>query len=137
MSAGSSSGIFHNPGEGAKDSPRAGQPKTRGERVMVKRHRILSFLVCIVLVTAFMGCASTQKREGTGEYLDDSAITTKVKAAIFNEPTLKVFQINVETFKGDVQLSGFVDSAQSASKAGEVARGVTGVKSVTNNLIVK
>ena len=104
---------------------------------MVKRHRILSFLVCIVLVTAFMGCASTQKREGTGEYLDDSAITTKVKAAIFNEPTLKVFQINVETFKGDVQLSGFVDSAQSASKAGEVARGVTGVKSVTNNLIVK
>jgi len=104
---------------------------------MVKRHRILSFLVCIVLVTAFMGCASTQKREGTGEYLDDSAITTKVKAAIFNEPTLKVFQINVETFKGDVQLSGFVDSSQSVSKAGEVARGVTGVKSVTNNLIVK
>jgi|SRR3989339_817982 len=104
---------------------------------MVKRHRIVSFLVCIVLVTAFMGCASTQKREGTGEYLDDSAITTKVKAAIFNEPTLKVFQINVETFKGDVQLSGFVDSSQSVSKAGEVARGVKGVRSVKNNLIVK
>ena len=104
---------------------------------MVKRHRIVSFLVCIVLVTAFMGCASTQKREGTGEYLDDSAITTKVKAAIFNEPTLKVFQINVETFKGEVQLSGFVDSAQSVKKAGEVARGVNGVKSVKNNLIVK
>jgi osmotically-inducible protein OsmY len=90
-----------------------------------------------VLVTAFMGCASTQKREGTGEYLDDSAITTKVKAAIFNEPNLKVFQINVETFKGDVQLSGFVDSSQSVSKAGEVARGVKGVRSVKNNLIVK
>ena len=104
---------------------------------MVKRHRILSFLVCIVLVTAFMGCASTQKREGTGEYLDDSAITTKVKAAIFNEPSLKVFQINVETFKGEVQLSGFVDSAKSVTKAGEVARGVKGVKSVKNNLIVK
>ena len=104
---------------------------------MVKRHRILSFLVCIVLVTAFLGCASTPKREGTGEYLDDSAITTKVKAAIFNEPTLKVFQINVETFKGEVQLSGFVDSAQSVSKAGEVARGVKGVRSVKNNLIVK
>ena len=104
---------------------------------MVKRHRILSFLVCIVLVTAFLGCATTQKREGTGEYLDDSAITTKVKAAIFNEPTLKVFQINVETFKGDVQLSGFVDSSQSVSKAGEVARGVKGVRSVKNNLIVK
>ncbi len=104
---------------------------------MVKRHRIVSFLVCIVLVAAFMGCASTQKREGTGEYLDDSAITAKVKAAIFNEPTLKVFQINVETFKGDVQLSGFVDSSHSVSKAGEVARGVKGVKSVKNNLIVK
>ena len=104
---------------------------------MIKRHRMLSFLICIALVTAFLGCASTQKREGTGEYLDDSAITTKVKAAIFNEPSLKVFQINVETFKGEVQLSGFVDSSQSVSKAGEVARGVHGVKSVKNNLIVK
>ena len=104
---------------------------------MVKRHRILSFLVCIALVTAFLGCASTQKKEGTGEYLDDSAITTKVKAAIFNDPSLKVFQINVETFKGEVQLSGFVDSAQSVSKAGEVARGVKGVRSVKNSLIVK
>jgi len=104
---------------------------------MVRRHRILSFLVCIVLVTVFLGCASTPKREGTGEYVDDSAITTKVKAAIFNDPALKVFQINVETFKGEVQLSGFVDSAQSVKKAGEVARGVGGVKSVKNSLIVK
>ena len=104
---------------------------------MVKRHRILSFLVCIALVTAFLGCASTPAREGTGEYVDDSAITTKVKAAIFNDPALKVFQINVETFKGAVQLSGFVDSAQSIKKAGEVARGVSGVKSVKNSLIVK
>lgn len=104
---------------------------------MVKRHRILSFLVCITLVTAFLGCASTPTREGTGEYVDDSAITTKVKAAIFNDPSLKVFQINVETFKGEVQLSGFVDSAQSIKKAGEVARGVKGVKSVKNSLIVK
>ena len=104
---------------------------------MVKRHRILSFLICIALVTAFLGCASTPKREGTGEYLDDSAITTKVKAAIFNDPSLKVFQINVETYKGEVQLSGFVDSPQSVSRAGEVARGVKGVKSVKNNLNVK
>ena len=104
---------------------------------MAKRHRILSFLICIGLIAVFLGCASTPKREGTGEYLDDSAITTKVKAAIFNEPTLKVFQINVETFKGEVQLSGFVDTAQSVTRAGEVARGVKGVKSVKNNLIVK
>ena len=104
---------------------------------MAKRHRILSILICIALIAVFLGCASTQKREGTGEYIDDSVITTKVKAAIFNEPTLKVFQINVETFKGEVQLSGFVDSAQSVKKAGEVARGVKGVTSVKNNLNVK
>jgi len=104
---------------------------------MVKRHRMLSFLVCIVLVTAFLGCASTQKKEGTGEYIDDSAITTKVKSAILGDSALKVFQINVETFKGEVQLSGFVDSAEMKTKAGEVARGVSGVKSVKNNLIVK
>jgi len=104
---------------------------------MVKRHRILSFLVCIGLIAVFLGCASTPTREGTGEYIDDSAITTKVKAAIFNDPSLKVFQINVETFKGEVQLSGFVDSAQSVKKAGEVARGVNDVKSVKNNLNVK
>jgi len=104
---------------------------------MAKRHRILSILICIGLIAVFLGCASTQKREGTGEYVDDSVITTKVKAAIFNEPSLKVFQINVETFKGEVQLSGSVDSAQIVNRAGEVARSVGGVKSVKNNLIVK
>lgn len=104
---------------------------------MAKRHRTLGLLVCIALVAALAGCAGTQTRESTGQYVDDSVITTKVKAAIFNDPTLKVFQINVETFKGDVQLSGYVDSAQNVTRAGEVARGVQGVKSVKNNLIVK
>jgi osmotically-inducible protein OsmY len=104
---------------------------------MVKRHRILSLLICVGLIAVFVGCASTPTRESSGQYVDDSAITTKVKAAIFNDPALKVFQINVETFKGEVQLSGFVDSAQSVEKAGEVARSVGGVTSVKNNLIVK
>ena len=104
---------------------------------MVKRHRIFSFLVCITLVTAFLGCASTQTRESSGQYLDDSAITTRVKAAIFDDPSLKVLQFNFETFKGEVQLSDFVDSAQSVRRAGEVARSVQGVKSVKNDLIVK
>ncbi len=104
---------------------------------MAKRHRMLSLLICIGLVTALLGCASTPTRESSGEYVDDSTITTKVKASIFNDPALKVLQINVETFKGEVQLSGFVDSAQSKNKAGEVARSVKGVKSVKNNLIVK
>ena len=104
---------------------------------MAKRHRVLSFVICIGLIAVFLGCASTQKSESTGEYVDDSTITAKVKAAIFNDSSLKVFQVNVKTFKGEVQLSGFVDSAQSVKKAGEVARSVGGVKSVKNDLIVK
>src|SRR5512141_1365218 len=124
-------------GEDALETRSSRTNQTRGENIMIKRHRMLSCLIGIGRIAAFLGCASTQKREGTGEYLDDSAITTKVKAAIFNEPSLKVFQINVETFKGEVQLSGFVDSAHSVKKAGEVARGVKGVASVKNNLIVK
>jgi osmotically-inducible protein OsmY len=99
--------------------------------------RILKFLVCIGLVTAFLGCASTQHQASTGEYVDDSVITTKVKAAILEEPTLKTLQITVVTFKGEVQLSGFVDTAQSVKKAGEVARSIKGVTSVKNDLIVK
>jgi len=104
---------------------------------MVKRHRMLSILICVGLVAVFLGCASTAKKESTGEYIDDSVITTKVKAALVEDPVTKAYQINVETFKGEVQLSGFVDSAQAKAKAGEVARGVKGVKSVKNNLNVK
>jgi osmotically-inducible protein OsmY len=84
-----------------------------------------------------LGCASTPKQEGTGEYVDDTVLTTKVKAAVFNEPTLKSAEINVETFKGVVQLSGFVRSQADASKAVEVARGVKGVKSVKNDMRIK
>jgi len=104
---------------------------------MLKLHRIMNFLACFVLITALMGCASTRTHEGTGEYVDDTAITTKVKSAIFTDPALKVLQINVETFKGVVQLSGFVDSRESATKAAEVARSVKGVVEVKNDLVVK
>ena len=97
----------------------------------------MKFLACCALITSFMGCAATRTHESTGGYVDDSAITTKVKTAIFNESTLKTMQINVKTFKGEVQLSGFVDSEHSVTKAGEVARGVNGVVSVKNDLIVK
>lgn len=88
-------------------------------------------------LVSVVGCASTSKQEGTGEYIDDSVITTKVKTAIFNEPTLKSAEINVETFKGVVQLSGFVSSQTSIYKATEVARGVSGVRSVKNDMRVK
>jgi len=74
----------------------------------MKHLKSIVTLFCIALLMSAVGCASTSTREGTGEYVDDSVITTKVKAAIFNEPTLKSTEINVETFKGTVQLSGFV-----------------------------
>jgi len=124
-------------GIGASEIRRSSTYPTRGESIMVKRHRTVSIVICILLVTAFLGCASTPTRESSGQYVDDSSITTRVKAAIFDDPALKVLQINVETFKGEVQLSGFVDSAQSVRRAGEVARGVRGVRSVKNDLIVK
>lgn len=92
--------------------------------------------VALTLVSV-VGCASTAKQEGTGEYLDDSYITTKVKAAILNESSLKVAEINVETFKGIVQLSGFVNSQADINKAVEVAGKVKGVKSVKNDMRVK
>ena len=93
-------------------------------------------VLTIVLVSAW-GCGSTAKTEGTGEYVDDSVITAKVKTAIFNDPTLKVNEINVETFKGVVQLSGFVNSQADINKAVQVARGVAGVKSVKNDMRMK
>lgn len=92
--------------------------------------------VAATLVTV-AGCASTEKTTGTAEYIDDTVITTKVKAAIFNEPTLKVAEINVETFKGVVQLSGFVNSQADINTAVQVARGVGGVKSVKNDMRLK
>jgi osmotically-inducible protein OsmY len=95
-------------------------------------------LTALALSFAFVtGCASTAKQEGTGEYFDDSVVTTKVKAAILNDPDLKVLQINVETFKGVVQLSGFVDSKTMIAHAVEVTRGVAGVKSVKDNMRVR
>ncbi|MEQ1584090.1 MAG: BON domain-containing protein [Candidatus Nitrotoga sp. LAW] len=89
------------------------------------------------LFAFLVGCASTPKETGTGEYIDDTVLTTKVKAAVFNEPSLKSAEINVETFKGVVQLSGFVNSQPDINKAAEVARGVAGVKSVKNDMRLK
>lgn len=97
----------------------------------------LSVFLMAAMMVALVGCASTAKQEGTGEYIDDTVITAKVKAAFVNEPTLKAAEINVETFKGTVQLSGFVADANSISKAVEVTRGVKGVQNVKNDIHVK
>jgi osmotically-inducible protein OsmY len=103
----------------------------------MKLLRGVGILVLTIVLAAAWGCGSTAKTEGTGEYVDDSVITAKVKTAIFNDATLKVNEINVETFKGVVQLSGFVRSQADINKAVQVARGVAGVKSVKNDMRIK
>jgi hyperosmotically inducible protein len=90
-----------------------------------------------MLITSLVACASTSKQSGTGEYVDDSVITTKVKSLLAADDFLKSFEISVETYKGIVQLSGFVDSQKAIDKAGEIVRSVKGVKSLKNNLNVK
>ena len=95
-----------------------------------------AFILAFALLTT-LGCASTSTKEGTGEYIDDTVITTKVKAAILNEPTLKSSEVNVETFKGIVQLSGFINSQTDINKAIEIARGVKGVTLVKNDMRLK
>jgi osmotically-inducible protein OsmY len=105
--------------------------------IMNKLNLLQRLLVCLVLAISVAGCAGGKKHESTGEYIDDSAITSKVKASILGDSKLKSLQISVETFKGVVQLSGFVDSNQAVTRAAEVARKVKGVKMVNNSLIAK
>jgi hyperosmotically inducible protein len=97
----------------------------------------LTMLVTALALASLAACASSPKQEGTGEYVDDTVITTKVKAAIFNEPSLKSAEINVETFKGRVQLSGFVSSKANEETAVRVARAVGGVVSVKDDMRLK
>ena len=99
-------------------------------------NRLMTSLFAILLAS-FLGCAGTSTQESTGEYMDDTLITSKVKTAIFNEPSLKSAEINVETFKGTVQLSGFVSSRANIDTAVAVARGIKGVTSVRNDMRVK
>lgn len=99
--------------------------------------RLATAVFTATVAFAVVGCASTPNRESAGEYVDDVAITAKVKAAFINDPTVKATEINVETFKGDVQLSGFVAQPADAQKAVAIARGVKGVTSVKNDIRVK
>jgi osmotically-inducible protein OsmY len=99
--------------------------------------RVATAVFTAAVAFTMVGCASSGSKESTGEYVDDAVITAKVKASIFNEPNLKASEINVETYKGDVQLSGFVAQPADAQRAAEVARGVKGVASVKNDIRVK
>ena len=104
---------------------------------MKKRNIVIHCLVLLMLIATFAACASTRTRESTGEYVDDSVITTKVKSLLAADDFLKSFQISVETFQGTVQLTGFVDSQKAVYKADEIVRSIQWVKSIKNNLIVK
>ncbi len=104
---------------------------------MKTRNVLVGFLVLLMFVATFGACASTRTQESAGEYVDDSVITTKVKSLLAGDDFLKSFQISVETYKGAVQLSGFVNSRQAVDKASQITRSVKGVRSVKNDLIVK
>lgn len=104
---------------------------------MKKFNSIRIFLFGISLALILAGCAGSRRHESTGEYFDDVLLTTKVKTSILGDARVKFLQIHVETFKGIVQLSGFVDSQEAAERAVHLARTVKGVKQVNNSLIVK
>ncbi|HJV34720.1 BON domain-containing protein [Geomonas sp.] len=107
---------------------------------MKKLQRLLTIFLCFGLITTsagLLGCSTTASHESTGQYVDDSVITSKVKAAIINDMALKGFQINVKTYQGVVQLSGFVDTPDNIRRAGELARNVKGVTDVKNDLTLK
>jgi osmotically-inducible protein OsmY len=108
-----------------------------GVTAMKTTNKMVQYIVIMMLIAGIAACASTSKQSGTGEYVDDTVITTKVKSLLAADDFLKSFEISVETYKGIVQLSGFVDSQQTINRAGEIARGVQGVSSVKNNLNVK
>jgi len=101
---------------------------------IINRARVIALLA---LVAGFGACAATATRESTGQYVDDSVITGSIKTQLAGDNFLKSFQIGVKTYQGVVQLSGFVDSPAAATKAGEIAAGTKGVKSIQNDLIVK
>ena len=108
-----------------------------GESIMNKFSKVLSAAFLAVALVSVVACAPTAKQEGTGQYIDDTVITAKVKAALIEDPMTKATEINVETFKGVVQLSGFVTSQAASNRAVELARGVAGVKSVKNDMRIK
>lgn len=98
---------------------------------------IFSAMLAILLLTTVIGCAGSATQESTGEYIDDTWITTKVKASLVDDPDVKAREVNVETLKGVVQLSGFVESAEAMARAIDIAAGIEGVTSVRNNITIK
>jgi hyperosmotically inducible protein len=105
--------------------------------MQVSRFALAVTLAAVMGGTLVTGCASTSTRESTGEVIDDTLITSKVKAAFVEDKTVSAMNINVETYKGIVQLSGFANSQAEINRAVEIARNIKGVKAVKNDIRLK
>ncbi len=103
----------------------------------MNKHRYAMAALIILLLTALVAHAEDPTKRSTGKYIDDKVVSTKVKAALLQDPEVKVLQVHVETFDGVVQLSGFVDKPEHILRAAEIAKGVEGVKSVKNDLVLR
>jgi len=104
---------------------------------MRKPNPLLACVAAVLLSSVTIACSSSPTSESTGQYVDSSVISNKVRAAIVKDPQLSIFQIDVTTYKNVVQLSGFVNTEAAKQRAGEVARTVEGVADVKNDLVVK
>jgi osmotically-inducible protein OsmY len=104
---------------------------------MQTKSRLASLVLCLIVIIGMLGCAGSRTQTSTGEYIDDSAITAKAKTALLADEDVSGLQVEVETFKGVVQLSGFVDTPAQAQKAEQIVRAIDGVQEVKNDIVVK
>jgi osmotically-inducible protein OsmY len=116
---------------------RPGGPLRLQEQIVMSQWKRLSAFLLALALASVLGCAATETKESTGEYFDDTWITTKVKAALIEDPLVKATEVNVETYKGAVQLSGFVSSYAAMQQAVQVTKGIKGVTSVKNDMRIK
>jgi osmotically-inducible protein OsmY len=116
---------------------RPGGPLRLQEQIVMSQWKRLSAFLLALALASVLGCAATETKESTGEYFDDTWITTKVKAALIEDPLVKATEVNVETYKGVVQLSGFVSSNAAMQQAVKVTKGIKGVTSVKNDMRIK
>lgn len=103
----------------------------------MNKNILLRFFTAVLLIASISGCAATETRRSAGETVDDATLTSKVKTRLIQDQELEAFQIDVDTYRGIVQLNGFVDSEENARRAVDLAKDVQGVESVKNNLQVK
>ena len=103
----------------------------------MKTGQVTKIIASLILALALAACAGTRQQESTGEYIDDSTLTTKVKAVLLDDPMVSGLAVNVETFKGVVQLSGFVKTRAERDRAVELARKVGGVRQVKNDILIR